>query len=320
MGTQLAEGPLTKQFEEDFAKRFALPNAAALNSGTAALEIAFDLAGVGPGDEVIVPVLSHPASCLGIVRRGGKVVFADISDDLNVDIADVRKRITPKTKAIVFVHFGGNNRGLKEILELGVPVIEDAAQAVGSAYWGKAPWTAVSLQAIKQLTSGDGGFLICKSEADHERAKRLRWFGYDRAEKQKNGDSDITEPGYKYHMNDISAAIGLGNLTSFDVVLRGRERARRAYEKAQLPIAVHPWLALLLHPKAVEVGEQLKKKEIPCGQHHQRMDKYSVFGGMRSDLPNMTRLEKAYLFLPYHHDLSDADVATVTDAIRKALA
>lgn len=319
MGTQIAEGPLVKQFEEEFATYFNLPRAAALNSGTAALEIAFDLAGIGPEDEVIVPILSHPASCLGVVRRGGRVVFADIADDLNVDIADVKKRITPKTKAIVFVHFGGNNRGLKEILELGVPVIEDAAQAVGSPYWGKAEWTAVSLQAIKTLTTGDGGFLICKKPEDHERAKRLRWFGYDRAEKQKKGDSDIVEAGYKLQMNDIAAAIGLGNLHSLNGALAGRERARRAYEKTSLPIAVHAWLAILLHPRALEIGEHLKAKGVPGGQHHYRMDKYSIFGGMRSDLPNMTRLEKSYFFLPYHQDISASDVEKVAMIIREEL-
>ncbi|MDP3958169.1 MAG: aminotransferase class V-fold PLP-dependent enzyme, partial [bacterium] len=197
----IGEGPVVKRFELEFGKKFGLKNVAAVNSGTSALELAYELADIGRGDEVIAPVFTCTATNVPLVRRDARIVFADVDYDLNMDVEDVRRKITKKTKAIIFVHFGGNNRGLKELLALcrkrGIVLIEDAAQAVGSEFWGKADFAAVSLQAIKTLTSGDGGFLVCKKMSYCVKAKRLRWFGYDRDKKQKLGDIDLKEAGYK---------------------------------------------------------------------------------------------------------------------------
>jgi perosamine synthetase len=163
-GTQIAEGPRVKEFEAEFGKKFGFKNVATVNSGTAALELAYEIAGIGKGDEVITPVLTCTATNLPLIHRKAKIVFADTDLDLNINLNDVRGKITSKTKAIIFVHFGGNNRGLKELLKLckekKITLIEDAAQAVGSDFWGKADFTCVSLQAIKTLTSGDGGIII----------------------------------------------------------------------------------------------------------------------------------------------------------------
>lgn len=306
-GKQLAEGPLVKQFEYAFSNKFGVSNVVALNSGTSALELAYELGGIGDGDEVISPVLTCTATNIPIIRRRARIVFADIEPDLNISIEDVERKITPKTKAVVFVHFGGNNRGLRELLKLcrerNIILIEDAAQAVGSEYWGKADFTAVSLQAIKTLTSGDGGFLICRRKSDYEKAKRLRWYGYDREEKQRKGDIDLKEAGYKYHMNDISAAIGLGNLRSLDKVLNHRKKLAVIYKS--YGITCHSWLA---------VGDNYKDKRplfersrIEVGQYHYRNDKYSLFGGRRLNLPGMGNVEKRYFFVPYHHKISLAD-------------
>jgi dTDP-4-amino-4,6-dideoxygalactose transaminase len=147
----------------------------------------------------------------------------------------------------------------------------------------------VSLQAIKTLTAGDGGILISKSQEAHERAKRLRWFGYDREEKQKKGDIDLTEAGYKYHMNNISAAIGLGNLRSFDSMMEKRRKLQRFYNV--LPnVRCHNWLCIQYGKK----GEQ----------HHYRNDKYTIFKKFKNDCPNMDRLENGWRLLPFHHDVS----------------
>ena len=174
-GTQLAEGPKVKEFEQKFGERFGLKYVAALNSGTAALELAYEIAGIQKGDEVITPVLTCTATNIPLIHRNATIIFADTDRDLNINIEDVKSKITEKTKAIIFVHFGGNNRGLKELLKIckekKIILIEDAAQAVGSDFWGKADFTCVSLQAIKTLASGDGGFLICKNKQDHEKAK-----------------------------------------------------------------------------------------------------------------------------------------------------
>lgn len=303
----LAEGPQVKQFEHEFAHKFGLHNVVALNSGTSALELAYELAGLGKGDEVIVPVLTCTATNIPLVRRGVRVVFADIDKDLNISIKDVEKKITKRTKAIVFVHFGGNNRGLKEILsigrERGITVIEDAAQAVGSEYWGKSDYTCVSFQAIKTLTCGDGGTLICKSEKDYKKAKRLRWFGYDREEKQKLGDTDLKEAGYKYHMNDISAAIGRGNLINLDRILAHRKRLAEIYRSYGL--FAHAWLAGGYTANYEAMNSVYAGNGFEIGQHHYRNDKYSLFKQFKSKCLMMDAQEGHYFFVPYHHGVTE---------------
>ncbi len=317
-GAYLSEGPQAKALEREFADKFGFKNVAALNSGTSALELAYELAGVGPGDEVITPVITAPATNLPILHRGARAVFADIERDMNVSVEDVVRKITPKTKAIVFVHFGGNNRGLKELQEIarnkGVPLIEDAAQAVGSEYWGKGDFVCISLQAIKILTSGDGGFLITKDDLLHEKGKRLRWFGYDRELQQKTGDSDIAEAGYKYHMSDVTAAIGRGNLRSLDRLVAHRRRLVAEY--ARHGVAAHMWFAITYSEKRAELQAFLREHGISAGTHHYRNDKYSVFGG-RQALPTMDALESQYLFLPLHHGMSVGDVRHICSLIRQ---
>lgn len=293
LGTQLAEGPQVKLFEHEFAARFNLRNVCAVNSGTSALALAYELAGIEEGDEVITPILTCTATNLPLIHKKAKIVFADIDHDLNINVKDVEKKITNKTKAIVFVHFGGNNRGLRELLELcktyHLTLIEDAAQAVGSDFWGKGDYTCVSLQAIKTLTAGDGGVLICKDDEDHQKAKRLRWFGYDREYKQTKGDTDLIEAGYKYHMNDISAAIARGNLRSLDRVLRKRKKLADFYN-TQPGVECHAWLC-------IQWGKQ-------GNQHHFRNDKYTIFTQYKTDCPIMDQLEHSWRLLPYHHGVS----------------
>ncbi len=317
-GTYLGEGPEVKAFEKEFAKKFGLENVVAVNSGTVALELAYELAGIGEGDEVIMPVLTHPATGLPAVHRKAHIVFADIDSDLNVSVEDVKNKITPETKAIIFVHFGGNNRGLKELLQIAkeknLILIEDAAQAIGSDFWGKADFTCVSLQSIKTLTSGDGGFLIAKDTELHEKAKRLRWFGYDRDLKQKLGDTDIVEAGYKYHMNDITATIGRGNLTAIDRIISHRKKLCAEYIKNGIASSI--WFAHTLSPKRADLIAFMKKNGVHTGDYHYRNDKYTIFGG-KQKLPTMDALEDQYLLLPLHHGVSVQDVRAICTLLKK---
>lgn len=314
---QLAEGPRVKEFEEKIEKRFGLKNVLTVNSGTAALELAYELAGIGNGDEVITPILTCTATNIPLVRRGASIVFADIDHDMNISVEDVKRRITPRTKAIVFVHFGGNNRGLKELLDIAreknIFLIEDAAQAIASDFWGKADFTCVSLQAIKTLTAGDGGLLVCKDRALYEKGKRLRWFGYDREKKQKFGDTDLIEAGYKYHMNDVSAAIGLGNLNVFGKILTHHKKLIQAYKEEG--ITAHPWFALILVDNRDALKEHLKKNGVDSGTHHYRNDQYTIFGG-RKPFTVMDELESKYLLLPLHMGVSVVDVKKICKLIR----
>lgn len=320
MGTQLAEGPEVKKFEHEFEQHFGVNNVVAVNSGTSALELAYELAGIKPGDEVITPVLTCTATNLPLVRLGAKIVFADIDYDLNINIEDVKDKITNKTKAIVFVHFGGNNRGLREILELKrtgviaphIAIIEDAAQAIGSNFWGKADYCCVSLQAIKTLTSGDGGFLICKTKEDYNSAKKLRWFGYDRDEKQKKGDVDLEMAGYKYHMNDITAAIGRGNLKNIDKILNKRKKLATIYN-AHPDIACHPWLCVYYHGLGIPIKEI---QGTTTSQHHYRNDKYTIFKQFKNECPIMDKIENNWTLLPYHHGISINQANKIVHALQ----
>lgn len=309
---QIAEGEEVKLFEQELEEKLGKKNIVTLNSGTSALELAYELAGIKEGDEVITPVLTCTATNIPLVRLKAKIVFADIDEDLNINIEDVKRKITNKTKAIVFVHFGGNSRGLRELADIcrerDIVLIEDAAQAILSDYWGVGSYTCVSLQAIKSITSGDGGFLSCKSEDDYKKAKKLRWFGYDRERKQKEGDIDLDLAGYKFHMNNITAGIGRGNLAHFDEVKAHIQALGDIYKSYGL--FAHTWLA----GGFTEDYEGLKKKMADngyeIGQHHYRNDKYSIFGG-RQELPVMDKLEGRYFFVPLHMGVSLEDAHNI---------
>lgn len=306
LSDQIAEGEEVKQFEHEFSEQTGLNNVVALNSGTSALELAYELAGIGPGDEVLVPVLTCTATNIPLVRRDASLVFVDIDTDLNISIEDVKKKITDKTKAIVFVHFGGNNRGLSELVsicrERNITLIEDAAQAIGSDYWGKGDFTCVSLQAIKTITSGDGGVLVCKRDEDYKKAKRLRWFGYDREEKQKKGDTDLIEAGYKYHMNNVSAAIGRGNLLHLPMLVSHRKKLAEIYRYYGL--FTHAWLAGGFTKDYEGLKVMYASNGIEIGQHHYRNDKYSLFKAFKNHCPTMDAIDGTYFFVPSHHGVS----------------
>ncbi len=310
---QIGEGPKVKQFEYEFSKHFRISSVVSVNSGTSALELAYDLSNLGQDDEVICPVLTCTATNIPLVRRNCKIIFADTDYDLNVSLDDIKKKITPKTKAIVFVHFGGNNRGLAELVRLcqaqHITLIEDAAQAVGSAYWGKADFTCVSLQAIKTLTSGDGGFLICKDPEMARKAKKLRWYGYDRDAKQKSDDTDLELAGYKMHMSDITASIGLGNLHAIRPIIAHRARLAAIYTSYGL--FAHSWLAGGFTNDYEGLKKKYSDRGIEIGQYHFRNDRYTLFKQYKNDCPNMDELDGKYFFVPYHHKVSERMAHTI---------
>ena len=173
--------------------------------GTAALHTAVVLAGVQPGDEVIsTPMTAEPTN-LSILHAGGKVVWADVDPaNGNIDPDSVEAMITPRTRAIMAVHYGGIPVSLERLgllsAKWNIPVIEDAAHALGARYGGlpigaHSRFVMYSLQAIKHMTTVDGGMLVCRDQQDAARGRRFRWFGMDRAAPRT--ELDITEPGYK---------------------------------------------------------------------------------------------------------------------------
>lgn len=327
--TQLAQGPEVDLFEKEFAEKFGFEpwQVVSLNSGTAALELAYDLVGLGPEDHVITPVLTCTATNIPLVRRGVNISFADIYGikSLNVSAEDVEDKIVKgKTKAIVFVHFGGSSLGLDEVetvaQEHKLDLICDAAQALGSWLSKSARFNCISLQAIKSLTSGDGGVLVCRDKKDAEQARKLRWFGYDRELKQKEGDCDLDIAGYKMHMNDIQAAIARGNLLHWDEIVAHREAINDVYEEQAARSWNHDFIRGIWNPQVTglfykNVQERAELHGFQIGQYHYRNDKYSIFKAAYSNCPNMDDLSEQYFMLPCHMGMDTDDAYNIASVI-----
>lgn len=339
--TFLSEGALVKRFEEQLAARLGLAHPVAVNSGTSALHLALVLAGVGSGDEVILPPQTFVATGLAVLMQGAVPVFADINPHTgNLCPDSLRRKLTPRTKALMPVHWAGYPCDLDEIHALaaqrGLTVIEDAAHALGAAYRGRpigaiSRFTAFSFQAIKHLTTGDGGALCCLHPADAQAAAVRRWFGIDRAASQPSilGERvyNIDALGYKYHLNDLAAAVGLGNLADFDQRLARRRAIAARYRQElaglrglslldEAPDRTHAyWLFTVLVNPREQFIRRLAAEGIPTSVVHQRIDRNSIFGGIRNDLPGQAEFDARQVSLPVHEALTDEDVTRTINAI-----
>lgn len=236
----IAQGAKVNKFEDKIADYLNMPHnkhVVTVNSGTTGLHMALKLANIKRGDEVISSPMTCFATNAPIIHSGAKIVWADINpNDGNIDPNDIEHLITSKTKAIMIVDWGGMPCSYDEInsiaREHGLLVIEDAAQALGAEYGGVkigafSDYTEFSLQAIKTITSIDGGVVVCKKESDYTRGVALRWFGIDRtASRETRCLDDITEAGFKWHMNDVSAVVGIESLNHLeDNLSKQRENA-----------------------------------------------------------------------------------------------
>ena len=242
-GRWIGQGPLVNKFEKEFKKIFARKRAVlSTGSGTDALHLAYILAGLKRGDEVIAPVFTCTATNIPLLYIGAKIKFADIDiNTMNISIKSIKKLITKKTKAIICMHYGGLPCDMNEIHALAksykIPVIEDAAQALGAEYDGMkigniSDFTVFSFQAVKHITTGDGGMLTIKNNKLLKKAKRIRWFGINREAKYKGTwENDIFEVGYKYQLTDLGASIGLEGLKKFNKIIQHRRKIFNVYEE-----------------------------------------------------------------------------------------
>jgi len=330
----LGQGPMVDKFEKEFGKKFDYDYCLAVNSGTSALELAYHLIGIGEGDEVITTVFTCTATNIPLLRRKAKIVFADINDCLTMDYDDLCRKVKRgRTKAIVAVTLGGlpvDRRVSLMAAGLGIPVVIDAAQSLGvPEVYGD--YICYSFQAIKHFTTGDGGMLVVRNEGEYKRAKKLRWFGIDRDAKKRAGWNcsvnhqvamEIEEAGYKMHMNDISAALGLVGLRHTDTILRDRrwlcqEYARTMPNGIKFIYGGSCWLFAVLVENRDSLMDFLRARDIDCDLVQLRNDTFKVFGGQRQDLPNMNRIEPQYLYLPLHCEMPF--VNSITEAIREWL-
>ncbi len=338
----IGQGPRVDEFEKEFTEKYGPEGTSlAVGSGTDALHLAYILAGLKAGDEVIAPVFTCTATNIPFLYMGVKIVFADVDPEtMNINVEHVRTLVTKKTKAIVCVHYGGLPCDMDELQEIAnehdLKIIEDAAHAVGAEYKGKSigsisDFTMYSFQAIKHITTGDGGMLIVKDKELRAQAERVRWFGIDREAKQKGiWENDIKDIGYKYQMTDIAATMGLAGLEEIDETLALRKQLLAEYEKGLKNIdgikfigsgysdRVHAaWLCTVLVDRRIDFQKMLREHKIESNQVHYRNDRYSIFGGRQDCFPNMDSVEDKYLVLPLHTKMTIKDVQYICETIKK---
>jgi len=338
----IGQGPKVDEFEKEFCKFFNVNHAVSLNSGTSALETAYDLIGLKEGDEVISTPLTCTATNLPLIRRGVKIVWADILEDtLCIDPSDVQRKITNKTKAIIQVHLGGIQSKLHHDLKgasscstgipNNIPIISDACQALG-IFVGD--YTCNSFQAIKHITTGDGGMLTCLYPDEAKKAKLLRWFGIDREKKIANNwqaytkramTFDIELPGIKRHMTDIAAIMGLVGLKYYNQVIEHRKNIFNIYKEGLKNIdgiklvdsEVNTyWLATVLVERRDDFAQMLFEADVDTNLVQVRNDIYKVFGGKRTDLPIMNKIESKYLSIPIGMHVSEKDANYIVSCIK----
>jgi len=335
----IGQGPKVDLFEKNFGKLFDVQYPVSLNSGSAALETAYELAGLKAGDSVISTPLTCTATNIPLLRMGCKIIWADIDENtLCLNLKDVIRKIEPTTRAIVQVHLGGvqstvDSQKLYNPLDGSyIPVISDACQALGT-FTGD--YVCNSFQAIKQLSTADGGMLTVRNEEDYKKAKLMRWFGIDREKKVKNKwqcyterqmTFDIEVLGYKRQMTDVAAAMGIVGLKYYYDWQVYRKKLANIY-KSELSkvngikiidgIKNMHWLFTILVEHRDDFAKMLFENHVDTNLVQVRNDIYKIFGGKRADLPVMNSIESKYLSLPMHLKLAEEDIYTICRLIQK---
>lgn len=339
------DGPRVKEFEAEIAKIIKNKNVLAVSSGTAALQMALRLSGAA-GGEVITSPMTCFATSAAIVNGGAIPIWADIDPETgNIDPNEIAKKITKKTKAIMVVHWGGAPAEINTINKIAsvynLPVIEDAAQALGSEYAGKpigthSDFVAFSTQAIKIINTVDGGLLATRKKSDAKRGKILRWYGIDRKERRWNKrfafwKYPIKEVGYKAQMTDVNAAIGLGQLPYLKKHLARRRRLAKLYEtalrdsktiKAQkiLPKAKpNYWIFTVIcdSPQTkIKLWKAMNKISVKIEEAHRRNDIYPVFKKYRQgNLPGVTYFDENHVIIPVGHWVSQRSATAIAEVL-----
>ena len=350
----ITTGPKVEKFAALFRDYVGAKFAAPVSSATAGLHLALIAHGVGPGDEVITTPMTFAATVNIIDLVGATPVLADIDrGTLQIRVAEIEKKVTAKTKAIIPVHFAGQPVDLDPLLDLAgkknLVLIEDAAHAVGTEYKGKKigafPTTSVfSFHPNKNMTTGEGGVVVSTDEKINDAVGLLRFHGMDknawkRFDKAGSPRYDIVAPGYKYNMMDIQAAIGLHQLPKLDGFIRERTRRAMAYQAAfkglkglLLPVAVpyphrHAWhlYTPLIDIDALKIDRdafmaELKKRNIGTGLHYQAVHEFSYYakryGWKPESYPEAHFVSERILSLPLFPSMTDKDQADTIEAVR----
>ncbi|AOY05348.1 DegT/DnrJ/EryC1/StrS aminotransferase family protein [Bacillus subtilis] len=350
----LSKGPKVQQFEKEFAAFVGAKHAVAVNSCTAALFLALKAKGIGPGDEVITSPLTFSSTANTIIHTGATPVFADIDENtLNIDPVKLGAAVTPRTKAVVPVHFGGQSCDMDAILAIaqnhGLFVLEDAAHAVYTTYKQRmigsiGDATAFSFYATKNLATGEGGMLTTDDEELADKIRVLSLHGMSKAAWNRYSSNgswyyEVESPGYKMNMFDLQAALGLHQLKRLDDMQKRREEIAGRYQTAfqQIPGLITPFVhddgRHAWHLYVLQVDE--KKAGVTRSEMITALkDEYNIgtsvhfipvhihpyyqkqFGYKEADFPNAMNYYKRTLSLPLYPSMSDDDVDDVIEAVR----
>lgn len=325
----LSEGDWTREFERKIENfhGYERGSVVATNSGTSALHLALKTLGVGEGDEVIIPPLTFVATGLAVLYCGAKVVFADILEDGTIDPDQIKKLVTVKTKAIIAVNWVGKEfdpRLYDVAIFYGIKLIVDAAQDF--PYLHDADAVCFSFQATKHVSTGDGGAVYFKHQHNTERAKRLAWFGIDKDLNNPDilGERvyDLYDVGFKYHMNNLSAAVGVANVEDVGETLHRRREIATAYNNELYSVnSVHPdgsswWAYPILVDDVRRFSIFCEQVKVPCSIIHRGIDRNQVFGN-KHPLPMMREWERTVTHLPVHMELTDEDVDFICEKVNE---
>jgi perosamine synthetase len=338
-------GPKVAEFERRFAAYIGVPYGVGLSSGTAALDLGLRMAGV-QDREVITTPLTFVSTNHAILYNGGVPVFCDIEPDtLNIDADKVEALVTPRTRAIMVVHYGGHACDMDRILAIArrreLVVIEDCAHATGGEYRGRrlgslGHYGCFSFHAVKNLAMGEGGLVTARSEADDGLLRRLRWVGitkstWDRSDPSSKRYSwyyDVSELGVKCHLNDIAAGIGLAQL---DKLERTNARRRAITERYNAAFKDLDWLAtpvekeyatsschnyVVRTPHRDRLHTYLAQHQISTSVHYVPNHHYDMYKPFRAHVPVCDTVWQTILTLPLFPDLDDADLDRVIDRVR----
>jgi perosamine synthetase len=341
----LGLGAITQEFERELQTFLGVRHVIAVSSGTAALHVALDVLDLKPGDEVLVPTLTFVATTQAIVQAGATPVFCDVEEStFNLDVRDAAARVTPRTRAIVPVHFGGTACNMDAIHRLAadarLKVVEDAAHAFGSTYGGRkigtlSDLTCFSFDPIKNITCGEGGAVATNDQELADRIAPRRVLGitrdtWSRLQAAKPWSYDVAGPGYRYHMSNINAAIGLEQLKRFDAFRRRRQAIARRYDEAfaSMPGLIRrdqrldetcPFFYVVRIPdeRRDALMDHLKADGIATGVHYIPNHLHQAFAHGRTTLATAERLGREILTLPLFYEMTDEQLEHVVGSVHR---
>jgi len=333
----VAQGEQVELFERAFECYIGSGYSLSVNSGTAALHIALILAGVKQGDEVISTALTAEPTNVAIKMTGAKIRYADIDPNTgNIDPRSIESSINEATKAIMLVDYAGIPVNVLEIQKIAeknhLPVIHDAAHALGAEFGGLKtgnhfPYTIFSFQAIKHLTTIDGGMLQISSREDYEKGKLIRWFGIDK--KLSRLENNIQFQGFKYHMNNVNAIIGLTQLADIHSIIDAHVENGQFFDQALKGIPgvellqYYPgskpsyWLYTLKVENRDAFISKLAENGILASELHKRSDWHDYLNDFHTQLPQLDEFYSKMVHIPCGWWVTKEDRAKIVDVIKK---